>query len=122
MVAAHATLFVGGASLRVGHVAWQFIVPAFDAGYYLFMTSLGIVAFVALSVAVGVALARQRVGRWRMGHYLVYVVVGLVAWHSVAIGTESRMAPMVYLYGAMGSLTLLALCFRISIGPTPALR
>lgn len=113
LIALHGALFVTAVSVRTQHIAWQYVVPSAGDGYYRAMVSVGVCALMVLSASAAAALTRNRwPRRWRHVHRGMYLVAALAAWHSLSIGSESRMGAMPYLYGLMGMVLLAAFAWR----------
>ncbi|MGQ0621521.1 MAG: hypothetical protein ACT4QA_16635 [Panacagrimonas sp.] len=116
MILAHAGLFIGGVAIRTHHMPWHFVLPSFTEGYYLTSVSLGIVGFVLLIAAVTAALLRRHlpVRGWRWVHRfgLVATVLGFI--HSLSIGSESRIVPMMLVYWGLGALIVSSLVLRLA--------
>lgn len=104
LVLAHVVLFIVATTLRKKAFAIDLLWPNLDHGYYFFNVSLGAFAFwlMVLTVFAGWRIARGD-RRWRAVHLLWPVLVGLVFFHAMDIGSESR-------YGAMrGVMVALAI-------------
>jgi predicted ferric reductase len=104
LVLAHVVLFIVATTLRKKALAIDLLWPNLDHGYYFFNVSLGAFAFwlMVLTVFAGWRTARGD-RRWRAVHLLWPVLVGLVFFHAMDIGSESR-------YGAMrGVMVALAI-------------
>lgn len=104
LVLAHVVLFIVATTLRKKTFAIDLLWPNLDHGYYFFNVSLGAFAFwlMVLTVFAGWRTARGD-RRWRAVHLLWPVLVGLVFFHAMDIGSESR-------YGAMrGVMVALAI-------------
>lgn len=112
----HAALFVGGASIRIGHFAIQFALPNLFADYYVSRIALGWWAALALIVAAACALYRAHLARWwRYAHWLAVPAAPAALIHSLSIGTESRMPVMLVAFGCMAALLLLATFLRLQL-------
>lgn len=116
MILAHAGLFIAGVAIRTHHMPWQFVLPSFTEGYYLTSVSLGIVGFFLLVAAVMAALLRRHLPArgWRWVHRfgLVATVLGFI--HSLSIGSESRIVPMMLVYWGLGALIGSSLVLRLA--------
>jgi predicted ferric reductase len=111
----HAGLFITGVSMRAGHFAAGLLVPNFGGAYYASMVSLGVTAAWLLMAVLLVAALRNRPGlQWQWPHRLALPVFGLVFFHSLLVGSESRVGAMPYLYGIMGVLFCAALIYPLS--------
>lgn len=95
LVLAHVVLFIVATTLRKQAFAIDLLWPNLDHGYYFFNVSLGAFAFwlLVLTVFAGWRTARGD-RRWRVVHLLWPVLIGLVFFHALAIGSESRFGAM----------------------------
>ena len=109
LVLAHVVLFIVATTLRKQVLAIDLLWPNLDHGYYFFNVSLGAFAFwlMTLTVFAGWRIARGD-RRWRVVHLLWPVLIGLVFFHALAIGSESR-------FGAMrGVMVVLAITVGVA--------
>ncbi len=92
---AHVVLFIVATTLRKQALAIDLLWPNLDHGYYFFNVSLGAFAFwlMVLTVFAGWRIARGD-RRWRAIHLLWPALIGLVFFHALAIGSESRFGAM----------------------------
>lgn len=107
LVLSHVVLFVVATTLRKKALAIDLLWPNFDHGYYFFNVSLGAFAFwlLTLTVFAGWRVSRGH-RRWRAVHLLWPVLIGLVFFHAMAIGTESR----------FGAMRWVMWCLAVSVG------
>lgn len=110
----HIGLFVTAVSLRNGHFAYQFLLPNFFESYYPAMVSLGLIAACLLLLTVlSAILGKSGKGRWFWGHRLAWPAFFLALFHSYSIGSETRIAPMQYVFGLMLVSIASAMLYRI---------
>jgi hypothetical protein len=115
LLLAHATLFIVGASMRIGHFAVQFALPDLFGDYYLSRIALGWWAGLAIIIGAVAALLRGLLGRWwKLAHWLSLPAAPALAIHSLSIGTESRMPVMMAAYLCMAALLVIAAFLRMS--------
>jgi predicted ferric reductase len=109
LVLGHVVLFIVATTLRKQALAIDLLWPNLDHGYYFFNVSLGAFAFWLMTLTV---FAGWRVScgarHWRFVHLLWPVLVGLVFFHALTIGSESR-------FGAMRGV-MVALAVTAAIG------
>jgi predicted ferric reductase len=118
----HAGLFITGVSLRAGHFASNLLVPNFGSAYYASMVSLGVTAaWLLIAVILAAALRRREGLQWVWVHRLGPPAFAFVFFHSLLVGSESRVGAMPYLYGVMGTLFCGALIYRFVPHRRPAL-
>lgn len=110
----HSGLFVTAVSLRNGHFAYQFLLPNFFESYYPAMVSLGFIAACLLLLTVlSAILGKSGKGRWLWGHRLAWPAFFLALFHSYSIGSETRIAPMQYVFGLMLASIVAVMLYRI---------
>ncbi|AEG02513.1 hypothetical protein [Methylomonas methanica] len=117
LLISHGGLFVTAASLRNQHFAYKFLLPNFFESYYPAMVSLGLLA--ACLVIVGVLSAifvRHNDGVWIWMHRLAWPAFFLAWFHSYSIGSETRIAPMPFVFGLLLASIVLAICYRVWLG------
>jgi predicted ferric reductase len=116
LIVAHVCLFVLGATLRARVFASQYLTPSFSSGYYRTVITIGLAALVLVAIGAVCAAARRRIRRiWRVGHWAVFVAFGLGFIHSLLIGSESRITPMLAFYAVSGAATTAALARRLTL-------
>jgi len=98
----HGSTFVLAVSIRAGHPALHWFVPAFNAGYYKSIVSLGVIALLCLLGAALAVLLRRRNTYWRLLHRVALAGVALGGFHSLAIGSETRSWVSIVCYLLMG--------------------
>jgi predicted ferric reductase len=110
LLLAHVLLFVVATSLRTRHIAWDLLLPDFTHGYYRSSIALGVAAFWLMCLTVFAGWRTMRGGRrWKTIHLLWPLVLGLVFWHALAIGTESRYGAMrIVMWCLAGSVSIIA--------------
>jgi len=110
----HSGLFVTAVSLRNGHFAYQFLLPNFFESYYPAMISFGLIAACLLLLTVlSVIMGKSGKGRWFWGHRLAWPAFFLALFHSYSIGSETRIAPMQYVFWLMLVSIVAAMLYRI---------
>jgi predicted ferric reductase len=97
-VLVHATLFIAAATVRTGHLAIGQLMPQFDQGYFAACVSLGAIGFWTLIVVLCAGWLRRRQRQWRWLHRFGFLAFGLGFAHSIGVGSESRLGPMVFIY------------------------
>jgi DMSO/TMAO reductase YedYZ heme-binding membrane subunit len=118
----HAGLFITGVSMRAGHFAAGLLVPNFGGAYYASTVSLGVTAaWLLIAVILAAALRRREGLQWVWVHRLGLPALALVFFHSLLVGSESRLGAMPYLYGIMGVVFCAALIYRFGPRRRPAL-
>ncbi|MEW6167771.1 MAG: hypothetical protein AB1651_08735 [Pseudomonadota bacterium] len=121
LVALHGGTFVLAVSIRAGHPSLDWFVPAFNAGYYKSIVSLGVIGLLCLVAAAIAALLRRRSTHWRILHRTALAGVALGGIHSLAIGSETRSWISIIGYMLMGLGLLWARLWRLQ-GHRVALR
>jgi methionine sulfoxide reductase heme-binding subunit len=92
---------------------WEAVwVPFVPAGEYRLYTSLGTIALYLLTLTVAAGLLRRRFSRWRLIHWLNYVVFPLVWIKTWQIGSDVQTTPLRYLWLVWGGLFLAGLVYR----------
>lgn len=115
LICLHIGSFIGAVSIRSHKLAYEALLPNFSKGYYPAMVSLGGVAFALILVAVSCALLRRFWPKlWKLGHWLALPAFILVCIHSLSIGSESRLAGMIGVYGITLLLASGLLLFRLA--------
>ncbi|MGR9116098.1 MAG: hypothetical protein ACU85E_10055 [Gammaproteobacteria bacterium] len=113
----HISLFVVAVSLRNGHFAYKLLLPNFFESYYPAMVSWGLIAGCLLLLTVSAAIFfRSRRGLWLWGHRLAWPAFFLALYHSYSIGSETRIAPMPYIFALMLVSMLAAMLYRTWLG------
>lgn len=112
LVIAHVLLFFLAVSLRTGHVAYGVLIPDFEAGFYRFYVSLGVIALALLPLGIAAGYLRRRLAGIRWLHRIWPVVFALVFLHGVNIGTETRIGLMFYVYLLMAVSLVAAATLR----------
>ncbi len=99
-----------------------FAGPALMIGWGLF---LGVLALYLTVVATASFYLRRYLGGWWHGvHILAYVAYGAALWHALAIGANTWLSPVRWLYlasvGVLAVLTVLRVGERAISGPVGA--
>ena len=113
LAALHATSFIWAASSRSGHLARDYLWPQFTHGYYLSRIAMGWCAAIALILLASSGALRSTSQRlWRCVHWLAIPTGAAIAYHSLSIGTETRMPLMRVVYVAMLAMVMLSVILR----------
>lgn len=113
----HSSLFVIAVSLRNGHFAYKLLLPNFFESYYPSMVSWGLIAACLLLLTISAAIffrSRKRLRLWV--HRLAWPAFFLAWYHSYSIGSETRIAPMPYIFGLILAGIVAAMLYRVWLG------
>lgn len=114
LIASHVAFFLLGPVLRINQFMTQYLTPTFSAGFYRSIVTLGIFAAILVIVGLLFVVGRNQstnVRKW--GHRAMMPAFVLAFVHSLLIGSESRMLPMLILYCMMPLIFLLIALSRV---------
>lgn len=110
----HVTLFVVATSLRLDTIAVNLLAPNLFGGYYYLMMSFGAFGLWFSIIAIIAAVFRRKLKKfWLWIHRLSSVTFFLLFIHSYFIGSETRTAPLSFLYFFMLCSIVIILGYRL---------
>jgi DMSO/TMAO reductase YedYZ heme-binding membrane subunit len=90
------------------------ILPHFSTSFEVYM-DLGKLAFILLSVGVAAGLLRNNpkvIAHWRLVHRANYLVFAIVMLHSWLIGSDTHIAPFVYMYPVFIAILIASVWYK----------
>ncbi|ACU53937.1 hypothetical protein Afer_0999 [Acidimicrobium ferrooxidans DSM 10331] len=100
-------------------IGWTAAVIPFLSHYRRAFVGFGTLAFDGLLIVIASSLARQHLGfaLWKRTHMLVWLVLALAIVHGLGTGSDTRLAAVLAVYGAITAGVIVLAVLRIRRDP-----